>query len=280
MKQLLVVNDLSCLGKVAISVTLPILATTQIETHLLPTVLLSAHTGFPNVYKHILTSDLEDILHHWKENIDLTFDAILTGYFGHKEQVKLFLDHLPDTDLLIVDPVMADNGKLYSGFPHDYPMVLKSLCDKADIILPNLTEACLLLNKPIPDQYTQEDILNILHALSNEKTQTVILTGISYEQGKIGVAYLHHGVYGYCDTKYIPHYFSGTGDICSALISSLLIQHIPIHQAVQTTLDFIIACLDDTLSSKKNTLYGIVFEKQLPNLSKHIQLLKGYSHEK
>ncbi|MBF0779843.1 MULTISPECIES: pyridoxamine kinase [unclassified Granulicatella] len=269
---LLLINDLSGFGKVAISASLPLLSSCQIETSLLPSVLLSTHTAFPNPYRCTLQHDMSAILKHW-ETLNLSFDAILTGYFNDDAQIDYLLSHLPKHQLLIVDPVMADNGHLYRGFSNEYPMHMARLCQKADIIMPNLTEACLLANRNYLSTYTYEDIQHLLETLHTQlHVDTIIITGISFDKQSIGAMFLHQGECHYCSSSYIPHHFFGSGDMFSALIAAFTLHHIPLPQGVQMALDFIVACLHDTCASNREITHGIIFEKQLHQLH---HLIKG-----
>lgn len=278
LKQLLLVNDLAGVGKVALSSTLPIIAATKTESSLLPTVLLSSHTGFPNTYRRSLTEDMVHILSHWK-TLDLKFDGVLTGYFGDAQQVHSFIRHMPTTPILVVDPVMADHGKFYTGFDNDYVTAIEKLVSHANILIPNITEACLLAGIPYFENVTEQTIQSLLHQLQEKYPQaTILITGVSYTPDTIGVAYMTPTQTGYCVTERIPQSFFGTGDIFSALFTALYLQNIPLDICIQLTLDFIVNCLKDTLSLKQSHLYGVVFEKQLPNLIQSIQQIKGDYH--
>lgn len=279
LKQLLLVNDLAGVGKVAISGTLPIISATQTEACLLPTVLLSSHTGFANSYRRSLTDDMVHILSHWK-TLDLHFDGVLTGYFGDAQQVRAFIQHIPHVPVMVVDPVMADHGKFYTGFDDNYVTAMQQLVTHAQVLIPNITEACLLAGIPYLEHVTEQTIQSLLDTLQKRYPNTTILvTGISYTPDTIGVAYITPTTQsGYCLTERIPQSFFGTGDIFSALFTSLYLQDIPLETCIQTTLAFIVDCLKDTLSLKQTHLYGVVFEKQLPKLIQSIQHIKGEHH--
>ena len=151
-KRVAAIHDLSGFGKCSLTVALPILSAAGIEAAALPTAILSTHTGGISGYTYRdLTNDMRPIMKHWK-SLDLKFDAIYTGFLGSFEQqeiVKEFFDMFRrDDNLILVDPVMGDNGELYTIFTREFAAGMRSLCEKADIIVPNLTEAALLLDEP------------------------------------------------------------------------------------------------------------------------------------
>ena len=150
MKRILTIQDISCIGKCSLTVALPIISALGVETAILPTAVLSTHTMFNNFTFHDLTDEIVPITKHWKEE-NLDFDIIYTGYLGSARQIDLVADLFDEfkteNNLTIVDPVMADNGKLYPGFDEAYATQMTSLCAKADIIIPNITEASYLTGK-------------------------------------------------------------------------------------------------------------------------------------
>lgn len=267
MKHLLLVNDLSCVGKVAISAVLPIFNTLGIEASPVPTTVLSTHTGFSNPHRIVFLNDLIHILSHIKQ-LPISFDAILTGYLGHKKQVDILLEHLPKTPLLIVDPVMADQGKLYSHFDHDFVYHMKRLCQQANVIIPNLTEACLLTDTPYLTQYTSQDIETLLNKLQQLGPQTVIITSVSYDTNQIGIAYKSYDTTGYYALPKLDATFMGSGDLLASLITSHFLNGKSISLSIQLAVDFLQHCFQDTLSAGRDPKYGILFEKQLHQLTK------------
>ena len=159
MKRILSVQDISCVGKCSLTVALPIISAFGIEAGILPTATLSTHTAFKNFTFRDLTDDIEPICNHWLEQT-IEFDAIYTGYLGSKRQIDLVLDifnSFGEGKLKFVDPAMGDNGRLYVGFDVEFAHEMAKLCAAADIIVPNLTEACFMLDKPyIANGYDEE----------------------------------------------------------------------------------------------------------------------------
>ena len=144
MKRIVTIQDISCVGKCSLTVALPIISAMGIETAVIPTAVLSTHTAFKNFTYRDLTGDLPKIAKHWKQE-KFNFDGIYTGYLGSIEQIDIlkefFKQFKTPNNFIFIDPVMADNGKLYAGFDEKFVREMKELCKMADIIVPNLTEA-------------------------------------------------------------------------------------------------------------------------------------------
>ena len=174
MKRVVSIQDISCFGKCSLTVALPIISAMGIETAVIPTAVLSTHTGtgFTGYTFRDLTSDIPDIAAHWKK-LDLSFDALYTGYLGSIEQVEIvseFFDDFGTNDnFIVVDPVLGDAGKLYAGFTDDFVRKMTSLCSKADFILPNMTEASFMLGIPYVEEYDEEYVRNVLRKLGRRK---------------------------------------------------------------------------------------------------------------
>ena len=152
MKRAVTIQDISCFGKCSLTVALPIISAMGIETAVIPTAVLSTHTGgFKGYTFRDLTGDIPQIASHW-EKLGLSFDAIYTGYLGSPDQVQIVSDFFDsfgkEDNFIVVDPVMGDAGKLYAGFTDELVCGMRKLCAKADYIIPNMTEAALLLDIP------------------------------------------------------------------------------------------------------------------------------------
>ena len=192
MKRIVTIQDISCVGKCSLTVALPIISAMGIETAVIPTAVLSNHTAFKEFTFRDLTEDITPISDMWaKEGLD--FDAIYTGYMGSAEQIEViseFIDRFrTDRTIVIADPAMADNGELYKGFSKDFVLSMRRLCGKADVIVPNLTEASFMLDIPFRgDAYTEEDIRKILKNLTEMGAKNAVLTGVSYDQKHLGAA--------------------------------------------------------------------------------------------
>lgn len=267
--RILTIQDISCLGQCSMTVALPILSACGQETCILPSAVLSTHTGgFQRPHIRDLTDDLPGIQAHWqRENIQ--FDAIYTGYLGSTRQIDMVAD-IMDTLLvpggkIIVDPAMADHGKLYSGFDQVYVEAMKALCAKADVLLPNLTEACLLTDTPYEDRYDDTFLTPILEKLRDMGAKCVVLTGYSSAPEQTGVLIQNQGTrHIYSHTK-VGRGYHGTGDaFASAFVGSWLGGK-SMEESAQIAADFISKCIENTIGDE-NHCYGTKFETALPYL--------------
>ena len=272
MKRILTVQDISCVGKCSLTVALPIISAFGVETAVLPTAVLSNHTAFKKWTFRDLTDDITPIKNCWIDE-NITFDAIYTGYLGSQKQIDLVLDLFKtfsgDKTFTLVDPAMADNGKLYSGFDLEYASKMKDLCSYADYIVPNLTEAALLLGEEYAhDNYNEEYVKSTLKKLVNLGCKRAILTGISLEKGKLG-AYAYDGVenkfYQYYSDR-IPVNFHGTGDVFASAICGSLSIGKSLEQSIKIAVDFTVESIKKTLEDKNGRWYGVNFESAFPLL--------------
>ena len=266
-KRVLTIQDISCVGQCSLTVALPIISACGIETAVLPSAVLSTHTGgFTGYTFRDLTDDLTPISDHWaKENI--RFDAVYTGYLGSTKQidiVKMVMDRHND-GLNIVDPAMADNGNLYYGFDMEFVEAMKSLCAKADIILPNITEACFLTNLPYKTEYDREYIDSILSALTNMGAKTIILTGVSYTPDTTGVVVFENGEYSYYEHKKISGGCHGTGDVYASAFTGAIVRGKSAFDSARIAADYTLLCIENTLPDS-NHWYGAQFETALCDL--------------
>lgn len=263
MKRIVTIQDISCLGKCSLTVALPIISSAGVETSIIPTTILSTHTGFKDYTFRDLSSDIPLISNHWsKENI--SFDAIYTGFLGNEEQIKLVIDFInkfnTKNNLILIDPAMADNGVLYPCFNQDFVLKMKELCYLGDIIVPNLTEACLLLDIEYKD-YGIDDIKDMLVKLS-KISKKVIITDIRIED-EIGVmGYDGVEFFSYFRTK-IDSKYHGSGDIFASSLLGALCNDIKLKDAIKIAIDFIWEIINETYNNHNNA-YGLDFEVKLP----------------
>ena len=286
MKRIITVQDISCVGKCSLTVALPIISAMGVETCILPTAVLSTHTMFKGFTFHDLTKEITPITEHWKKE-KFHFDAIYTGYLGSFEQLDLMKKLIDDfggkDTLAIVDPCMADNGKLYTGFTPEFALAMAKLCSKADVIVPNRTEASYMLGIPYVekgyDKAYIEDLLKKLAALGSKK---VILKGIEFESeqeglkgidGKIGIAAYdsESGKITWYFHKKMPVSFHGTGDIYASVLTGALMRGLPFENAYSLAADFVVESIKETLSHKDYNNYGVDFEAAIPYLVKRLE---------
>lgn len=274
----LAVHDISCVGKCSLTVALPVLSAAGIETSVLPTSLLSTHTGgFTGYTFHDLTGEVEPITRHWAA-LGLRFDGIYTGYLGSREQIALIarvFDGFGSHALKIVDPVMGDNGALYGGFPADFPQEMKLLCAKADVIVPNFTEASLMLNEPYREgPYTKGYVEELLHKLASICPGKVVLTGVRFDDRQVGAATLDvsSGRIEYAQAPLIPGYYHGTGDVFASALTSALLRGKGLGESAQIAADFTVASIRGT-DPGRDQKYGVNFEGALPGLMRSLGIL-------
>ena len=271
--KILTIQDISCVGQCSLTVALPILSACGIETAILPSAVLSTHTaGFTGFTFRDLTDDLTGIKAHWiKEGI--SFDAIYTGYLGSTRQIDIVADFFRETSaphcFKIVDPAMADNGKLYPAFDAAFVEAMKGLCGKADFVVPNITEACFLTGTEYRTEYDRSYIDTLLSGLTALGAKNVILTGVSYAPGKTGVVVLENGEYAYYEHDKLPNSCHGTGDIYASAFVGALVRGKTAYDAARIAADYTVECIKET-AKHENHWYGAAFE---PVLMKLIQAL-------
>ena len=269
MKRILTVQDISCVGRCSLTVALPIISAAGVECGILPTAVLSTHTQFSKFTFCDLTDEIEKISDTFAA-LSLDFDAIYTGYLGSFEQLALVSDlfdrNRAEGCRIVIDPVMADNGQLYKGFTPEFAREMAKLCGKADLIVPNLTEASFMLGVPYNPDYDEEYIRDMLRSLTALGCPMAALTGISFDKSKLGV-YLYDSTadeYFYYCNDYLPVAYHGTGDIfASATVGALMAGH-STSSALKVAVDFTLECIRLTMADESRRPYGVNFEQALP----------------
>ena len=273
-KRVLTVQDVSCVGQCSLTVALPIISAFGIETAIIPSAVLSTHTGgFKNFTFRDLTEDLPLIEKHWISE-KIKFDYFYTGYVGSAKQLEyisgIFKSCANDGAVTVVDPVMGDKGKLYVGFDDAFAKNMAKFCGNADVILPNLTEAAFMLGEEyVESGYDKAYIEGMLKKLKGLGAKRVVLTGVMLEKGKIGVAVYDGSKFEYYFNEYLPVQMHGTGDVfASAFVGSLARGKSDIA-AAKIAADFVVDCIKATIGDDSHW-YGVKFEKALPNIFKYL----------
>lgn len=275
MKRIVTLQDISCVGRCSITVALPIISAMGVECGILPTAVLSTHTMFKTYTCKDLSDQIAPIADAWKKE-QITFDGIYTGYLASPDQCQQicdFFDRYYDPDcLVLVDPAMADNGRLYPAFDEKYPAEMAKVCSKAGVILPNITEACLLTGRPYETEYDEAYIRKLLEALLGLGCRTAVITGVSYAPDKLGVAFLDRDGK---DFSYFTHRcaqsYHGTGDIFSSTVLGGLMRGLDLGDALKLAANFVVNCIEATSASGSASWYGVEFETQIPELCKMLQ---------
>ena len=275
MKRIITIQDVSCVGKCSLTVALPIISAAGVEAGVLPTAVLSTHTQFAKFTFCDLTDEIEKISDTFHE-LAIDFDAIYTGYLGSFRQLGLvadFFDRFGDGAVKVVDPVMADNGVLYKGFTPEFALAMADLCKKADLIIPNLTEASFMLGIEYNPNYDEAYIRDVLKRLTDLGCPSAALSGISFEEGKIGVYHYNAptDTYYYYAGEKLPVQFHGTGDIFASATVGAIMRDKTETEALRIAVDFTLECMKKTLADPDHRFYGVNFEEALPY---YIDLLK------
>lgn len=268
MKRILTVQDISCVGKCSLTVALPIISAAGVEAAVLPTAVLSTHTAFPKYTFRDLTDELTPIADTFRE-LSLDFDALYTGYLGSFDQLD-FIDRLIEQStvrpFVLIDPVMADNGVLYKGFTQAFADRMATLCGKADLIIPNLTEASFMLHIPYRESYDEAYIRDVLKKLCALGARTAALTGVCLHEGKIGV-YAYHadsGEYFFYENERLPESYHGTGDVYASATLGGIMRGLGINDSLRLAVDYTLEAMRCTARDPEHRFYGVNFEEALP----------------
>lgn len=272
-KRVMAIHDISCVGRCSLTVALPVLSAAGFDTGVLPTAVLSTHTGgFEGFTFRDLTEDIMPIARHW-QSLGLAFDALYTGFLGSYAQIDLIAAlfqqfKTPDT-LVMVDPVMADNGQLYAVYSNEMVEGMRKLCKDADIIVPNMTEAAFLLDEPyVAEGYDEKYIEQLLRKLSGLGAKQVVLTGVSFQPDKLGAACYDKitGQVEYAFGDKVEGFFHGTGDLfASTLLAGLLNNH-SLLDATTLAVNVTYKAIIETMAAGQEKRYGVCFERALPYL--------------
>ena len=273
MKRIVTMQDISCIGKCSLTVALPIISAMGIETAVIPTAVLSTHTGFSDFTFRDLTEDIPKIIEHWsKKGFEL--DAVYSGYLGSLRQIELvrelFCRFHPV--LRFVDPAMADDGKLYTGFDQKFVQAMAKLCADADVMIPNMTEACLLCGKTYEPDADEAFIREILKELGKRGTHRVIITGVHAEPDLLGAMCYDSQADSYISyyNEKISAHFHGTGDIFASCMTGSLVRNASVEKALKLSVDYTLECIRATMREPEHNWYGVNFEQALPFLIKNL----------
>lgn len=277
MKRIASIQDFSCIGSCSQTIALPVLSAMGVECAALPTALLSAHTAFDGFVSLDLTPQLPAIIAHWRA-MHLRFDAVYTGYLASAEQIGLvgaLLDGMDERPALtLIDPVMGDNGALYAGFSDAFPQAMRALCGRADVLTPNVTEACLLTGTAYSPLQDAAQTRRLLERLLELGCRAAVLTGLRVD-GDMAVAALQRdGTETLVRTSYIPEVFHGTGDLFASTCAGALVQGAPLERAVRLAADYVALTLRRTMQASDRRWYGVNFQETLPELMARWQEIK------
>ena len=273
MKKVVTIQDISCFGKCSVTVALPVISAMGVECAVIPTAVLSTHTaGFKGFTFRDLTEDIPAVTAHWKKE-GLTFDGLYTGYLGSPEQaamIESFIDEIGPA-MVFADPAMADNGKLYTGFGPEIVDAMKHLCGRADVIVPNITEASLMLGAEYrePGTYDEAYIKRLLAGLCEIGAKTAAVTGVRYESrpNEQGIIALRRetGEFTEYFHENIPVSFHGTGDLFAAVMFAALIRGKALRDAMRIAAENVLNSIRATMGDP-DYWYSVKFEQCIPEL--------------
>lgn len=272
MKKAVTIQDISCFGKCSLTVALPIISAMGIETAVIPTAVLSTHTGgFTGYTFRDLTNDIPDIASHWK-SLNLKFNSVYTGYLGSMEQINIVSDFFDDfrteDNVIIVDPVLGDNGKFYAGFGEEFAKKMAFLCSKADYILPNMTEVSFMLGIPYTENYDREYVEDVLRKFAGLGCKVPVLTGVHFDNKKQGAAAYDSAndrfYYSFGDN--IERSVHGTGDIFASVFTGAVTLGKDIQTSLDIAVNYTVECIKATIPYFDEMWYGSCFELCLGKL--------------
>ncbi len=267
MKRLVSIQDISCIGKCSQTIALPLISAMGVETSIIPTAVLSAHTMFPGFTFTDLSDSMVDIISHFK-SLNLHFDAILTGYLGTVRHIEIISDFYEqfakDDTLTVVDPVFADNGVMYTGFDVEYADAISVLCKKADYIVPNITEAAIMSGLSYRTDYDSSYVKEILDRLNELGMSNIIITSIRRNNENGIVARLSDQAEFEYFKPHIDATFHGTGDLFTSAFAGALLNDYSAYDAARLAVDYTAHTLSVTQKNKSHNWYGIDFEETIP----------------
>ena len=271
MKKVVTIQDISCFGKCSATVALPVISAMGVECAVIPTAVLSTHTGgFKGYTFRDLTDDIPAVTAHWKKE-GLCFDGLYTGYLGSPEQAAMigqFIDEI-EPAYVFIDPAMADNGKLYAGFGEEIIGAMKSLCDRADLIVPNLTEATLMLGEKYraPGTYDEAYIHDILRRLAEGGAKIAAVTGVNYDGARQGIVAYHRetGEFEEYFHENLPVSYHGTGDLFASTLFGAIMREKPLAEALRIAATNVLNAIRATMDDPAYR-YSVKFELVVPQL--------------
>ena len=277
MKRVLAIHDLSGVGKCSLTVALPIISAAGVECSALPTAVLSTHTGgFEGFTFRDLTEDMIPVAQHWRRE-GILFDAVYSGYLGSLHQIDIVRDIFGmfrrTETLVVVDPVMADNGKLYSRFTREHVEGMAGLCRCADIVIPNRTEAAFMLGREYKDDpMTEEEVRDILSGLAGLGAKRVVLTGVCFGEHDLGSACLdvESGRVDYAMQQRVEGFFHGTGDVFGSFLLGALMRGRRLAEANKLAVDFTYAAIRLTETDGGDPRLGVRFESVLTDYASQL----------
>ena len=270
-KRVAVINDVTGFGRCSAAVAQPIISAMKIQCCVMPTAILSVHTGFPNYFLQDYTPYLETYMNSWEET-GIEFDGITTGFIGSKEQIGLVVEFFKkfkkENTLVVVDPVMGDYGKLYPTYTMEMCLEMKKLVQYADILTPNLTEACILTDTPYREHWRVAEIEKMAETLSQMGPEKVVVTGIPQHSFVANLCYEKGQGCKVMRTHKIGTSRSGTGDIFASILAADAVNGVAFEESVKKASNFIKKCILSSIERNIPLTDGVCFEDHLGTLAR------------
>lgn len=268
-KKIALINDFSGFGRCSISVALPVISMLKVQCCPLPTSIFSNHTGFPSFFFDDYTEKMPAYIAEWKK-LGLAFDGICTGFLGSRKQIQIVTDFFRDFktsgNLIIVDPVMGDYGKTYSTYTQEMCLEMKKLASHADILTPNVTEACLLTDTPYQEKFSLKDYERMARTLTERGPKKVVITGIVQGSFIANYCFAKEGPTKVVRSHKVGLQRSGTGDLFTAIIAADAVNQVPFENSVKKASRFIQKCILKSMELEIPVTDGVCFEEVLGTL--------------
>ena len=269
-KKIALINDITGFGRCSIAVSLPIISALKVQCCFIPTAILSNHTGFNNFFFEDYTPKMREYINNW-ETLGLNFDGICTGFLGSKEQIKIVIEFLEKfktkDNIVLIDPVMGDYGKLYSTYTDEMCKEMQNLIKYADVLTPNLTELCRLLDLPYPNETpTHEELYSLCERLSLEGPSKIVITGLQIQGAIENFIFETDKPFKIIKVEKIGGDRSGTGDVFSSIVSASIVKGEDFVSSVEKATSFISKSLKFTTDLNLPGSYGVCFEEFLTEL--------------
>ena len=249
-KKIAIINDLAGYGKCALTVSIPIISSMRVAACPIPTSVFSNHTGYPSFYFKDLTDDMIPYMEQWKK-LNFSFDGIISGYLGSKEQIDIVADFIRDFKkehtCVIIDPIMGDHGKTYSAYTPEMCSKMKELVKYADVLTPNITEACILTDTPYKKSWQRKEIIEIAKKLSSAGPSKVVITGISQKTYITNLCFVRDEEPVFISTHRIGTGRHGTGDIFTSMIAADAVIGVEFKESVRKAALFIKKCIQHSI---------------------------------
>ena len=270
-KKIAIINDLAGYGKCALTVSIPVISSMRVACCPIPTSVFSNHTGYPSFHFKDLTDEMTPYMEQWKK-LNFSFDGIISGYLGSEHQMDIVAgfikDFKKDNTIIVIDPIMGDHGKTYSAYTSNMCNKMKELIQYADVLTPNITEACILTDTPYKERWQRKEIIEIAEKLSSAGPSKVVITGIGQKTYITNLCFVKGEEPVFISTHKIGTGRHGTGDIFSSMIAADAVNGVDFRASVKKAALFIKKCIQHSMELNVPEPEGVVFEDLLYLLNK------------